>query len=213
MVGTIISALAWPVCGVVVVLGALYMFKRDIGGFISRLKSITTPRGSVDTTALAPQEPPPPAPTSAADELLRSFDNQLLLEQENMILASLQEGHIQVPAERERVLVRLLASAHITARFESAYHLIFGSQLSALEVLNQSEPQGLTEPALQAFYDLAKAVQPQFYTTYTFADWLGYLTAWLLVTPSVNGFLHITLFGKEFLKYIVQCGYSSNKNG
>jgi hypothetical protein len=192
---------------------AVLIFKKEIGRFIERTKTITKDGVVTDTNALATQEVKNIAKPSAADELLKSFDNQLLLEQETLITDFLGQKNVHAPAERERVLVRYLASAYIINRFEGIYHSIWGSQLRALEVLNEGEPQGLPRHALEAWYEVGRTGYPERFTNYPFDDWFRYLQGMTLVFVAADGQVHITVFGNEFLKYLVQNTYITSKAG
>lgn len=202
------------------ILGAVLLFRhtKEIGRLIDRTKSIG--KGGLATTdasALATKQDEAKevaAKPSAADELLKSFDNQLLVEQENLITNFLNEKDIKNAAERERVLTRYLASSYIISRFEGIYRSIFGSQLRALEVLNTSVPEGLPLVAVEAWYEVGTAGYPKMYGdgAYTFEQWLGYMRRMTLVS-TVDMHVHITVFGNEFLKYLVQNTYALDKTG
>jgi hypothetical protein len=85
-----VGVLAWPICVCGAVLIALLIFKKEISRLIDRIRKIS--KQGVDADSLvAPQEVATVAKPSSADELLRSFDNQLLLEQENLITQFLDE--------------------------------------------------------------------------------------------------------------------------
>ena len=216
------EAFAWPLCtsGAVLLLGlAIVVRHRDaIDRFIDRTKHVG--RSGVtasDGSALATQEDvKDTAKPSAGDELLKSFDNQLLLEQENLIAGFLTERNIADPRERERVLTRYLASAQLANRFEAIYGGIFGTQLQALHILNQAVPNGMLPAALEGWYKIGVAANPHIYGTngerYAFGNWLSYLYKWSLITM-VETEAHITLFGQEFLKYLIQNSYSLDKVG
>lgn len=206
---------AWPlsVCGMIVILGLalLYQHRGAIGRLIDRIKSIG--KGGVDATgasSLATKQAETkeivPQP-SAAGKLLKDFDNQLLLEQEALITKFLSEENVTDPVEREQVLTRYLAGSYLIIRFDSAFRSIFGTQLRALEMLNSSEPEGLPFAAVEAWYEVGKATYPVMYKdgAYTFEDWLGFMHRMVLV-KTVNTHLHITVFGREFLKYLLDMG-------
>ena len=134
------SAFAWPICVclTVLILGLVILLRHHeaISRFIDRTKHIgNAGLTTSDTTALANQAEMKDliAKPSAPDELLKSFDNQLLVEQEHLITVFLDEKSIQNPTERERVLTRYLASSYIVNRFEGIYSSIFGSQLRACQ--------------------------------------------------------------------------------
>ena len=152
---------------------------------------------------------------SAADELLKTFDNQLLVEQEKLIADFLNEKNIQNVNERERVLTRYLASSYLVNRFEGIYSGVYGSQLRALEMLNESAPNGLPFAAVEAWYGVGKANYPSLYgenDEYTFERWLSYMRRMTLII-TVDTSVHATVFGNEFLKYIIQNTYTLDKRG
>ncbi len=216
------SAFAWPICVclTVLILGLVILFRHHeaISRFIDRTKHIGKAGVTTsDSTALATQTEAKvtAAKPSAADELLKSFDNQLLVEQETLITNFLDEKNIEGAAERERVLTRYLASSYIISRFEGIYSGIFGSQLRALEMLNASVPNGLPLAAVEAWYEVGKASYPDLYGEngeYIFEQWLSYMRRMTLVT-TIDTNVHATVFGNEFLKYIVQNTYTMDKRG
>lgn len=171
----------------------------------------------VALTALATQtDTKDVAKPSAADELLRSFDNQLLVEWEGIITSFLNEKQILDHGERERVLKRYLASSYIVNNFEAIYAGIFGSQLQALQMLNQNPGNGLPTTTLEGWYQVGVAGFPHVYGTngenYAFGQWLGYMYRQVLITMMGTD-AHITIRGQEFLKYIIQNSYALDKLG
>lgn len=215
-------AFAWPICicVTVLVLGLFLLYRHHdaIDRFIDRTRHVG--RAGVttsDTTALAAQSEAkePVAKPSAANELLKSFDNQLLVEQEKLIADFLEQRNIRGDDERVRVLTRYLASSYIVTRFEDIYHGIFGSQLRALEMLNASAPHGLPIATVVAWYELGKAGYPSLYgenDEYTFDRWLDYMRRMTLIA-TVDNKIHATAFGNEFLKYLIQNTYTLDKRG
>jgi len=206
------ATFAWPICLCVTLLVFCLLFRNQIGHFIERTKRITKEGVEADSRTVNTQEVNDIAKPSPADELLKMFDNQLLVEQEGIIKGFLEQNRIQNAAERERVLVRHLASAYLVLRFESIYKLIWGSQLRALELLNENTPLGVLLPALESWYDLGKTLEPELYANYTFQQWYGFMESGPLIVNKA-GTVHITVMGREFLKYLVQARYSLNKRG
>lgn len=94
--------------------------------------------------------------------------------------------------------------------FERAYTLIWGSQISALQFLNSAG----TVPVqfLRPWFDQAAAREPEVYKGYTFDQWLGFLQASALVLRSGEN-VGISLEGREFLRYLLQQGYTLYKRG
>ncbi len=179
------AAFAWPicVCFALLLFGVFFVlrFRKEISRFIDRTQRVTREGVEAGTTAIATQEVKDIAKPSPADELLRGFDNQLLVEQERFISDYLDQKQIQNPAEKERILIRYLASSYIIQRFESIYHSIWGSQLRALQLVNESEPQGILLQALEPWYELGKTLEPDWYANYAFARWYGFMEVMTLV--------------------------------
>lgn len=77
------TAFAWPacVCLALLIFGVFFVrcFQKEIGHFIERTKRITKEGVEAGSTSIATQEVEDIAKPSPADDLLRSFDNQLLV--------------------------------------------------------------------------------------------------------------------------------------
>ena len=203
---------AWPLCICIAAVIGLLIFKKEISRFIDRTRAVT--KDGVVTDAITVQEVKNVVKPSKADELLKSFDNKLLVEQENHITEFLEQQNIHAPSEREKLLIRYLASAYIVNKFESIYHSMWASQFRALEMLNESVPQGIPRQALDAWYEFGKASNPNWYVNYPFELWLGYMKGMMLIGEADDGLFHITNFGNEFLKYLIQNNYSTqHKSG
>ncbi len=191
---------------------ACWRFPKQTGDFISRITSIGA--GGVKAN-------PPPNPDvvnqevkdlsrpNTGDELLKLLDNQAIQNNENVIRDTVLAG--VTPAEREKTLVRHLAAAWMVLAFEGTYNAIWGSQLFALQALNES--RGLSRDALNVWYECGAAMSPDRFASYPFDAWLGWMHGMFLVETRVDGFIHVTVTGNEFLQYIVRNKYSLHKEG
>ncbi len=144
-------------------------------------------------------------------ELLKSQDNQILVEQIDILKKAVSDL-TPTPEEKEELLFRYLADSQITVIFERTYSTIFGSQLNALQYLNGKAGTFKDISELRPFYDSAKAENPQFYGTYTFESWLGYMVSAVLVIVD-GSMVDITIRGQEFLKYLINQRYSFQIGG
>ena len=147
---------------------------------------------------------------SPADELLKEFDNALLVEREKFVRAELERLHIDPGSDRERILIRLLAALSLVQAFERTYTLIWGSQISVLQSLNSAG--SVRVDLLRSWYDQAAAREPGLYDGYKFENWLGFLQMNLLILRS-GECVTISLEGREFLKYLLHQGYTLYKRG
>jgi hypothetical protein len=114
----------WPVVTLAFGLIFILLFRSPIRRFLDRANKIG-PRGfeaASDSAAAqgksATREQTVEGISSQADQLFRLFDSQMLLETEKHVKADLDGRNITNPAERERVLVRLVSVTGTAALFE-----------------------------------------------------------------------------------------------
>jgi hypothetical protein len=205
----LLKYLAWPFVTLILGGTGLFLLRRPLGNLIDRTRKI----GKVGLeAAAATQEEAAEAKPKSADEFLKIFDNALLVQRETFIRTEIDRSGVAQGAERERVLIRLLAAAAIIQTFERTYVYIWGSQITALQFLNSAGAEGVDDDLLRPWYDQAAAREPDRYGAYNFDQWLGFLQANLLVLRN-EGRVNITLEGREFLKYLLHQGYSLYKGG
>ena len=82
--------LVWPAVVLVLVLVFMLVFKQPITRFIDRAQKVSR-QGIEAAASPAAQEASTAAKPSPADELLKSFDNALLVNQENFIRSELEK--------------------------------------------------------------------------------------------------------------------------
>jgi len=200
------EALAWPAVVLILGLIAIFVFRSPLTRFLDRAQKISKTgietSGAQDTGVVVRPSP--------ADDLLKQFDNALLVQRETFIISELDRLKIGPGGERERVLIRLLAGFSIIQAFEKAYMLIWGSQIAALQSLNSSG--SIDAELLRPWYDQAAAGETELYAAYTFEQWLGFLQRNSLIIWD-SGRVQITVEGREFLKYLLHQGYSLYKRG
>ena len=112
--------------------------------------------------------------------------------------------------DREDLLVRLLAQSHLETLFEQTYRLIFGSQISALKILNQHQGVTVSEADARAHFERLKELHPEVYQHYGYEQWLGFLLGRDLIMRSDDTFA-ITDIGRDFLLYLTAKGLPENK--
>lgn len=121
----------WPVVALLFGVIFIFAFYGPIHRFLERANKIGSQGFEASSDSAAAQEKSATREqtvegiSSQADQLLRVFDNQLLLEGEKYIKADLDKRNITNPAERERVLIRLVSVTGTAALFERAYILMF----------------------------------------------------------------------------------------
>jgi hypothetical protein len=201
---------SWPPW--IFALGVLFilMFKSKIGDLIARVTGIGK-SGITAATATAmkdAQASPAPDPRAGADELMKALDNAFIREMEALIEKELEKRGLKpgVP-ETTRVLMRYTAVALMTAEFENIESNIFGSQIEILEELNGVVPGAASAARIRPFYDRAAVVYPEFYGTYSFDAYMGFLVARTLVLRR-NGDFGITVRGRTYLMWRANQGKS-----
>ena len=213
---------AWPLAIAVVCIAVLVIFRNPIVAFIGRITGISSGKAKVDLTTPHQQATPPPGSEedegeggeikgASKPDHLRVFDNRLVVEVEQIILNDPSLSSETDQQRREELLVRHLAATQIREYCERTYREIWGSQLKALQYL-----AGFTIPVnksvVQFFYDEASKSAPLLFLAMDFDQWLNFFVAARLITMT-NDEIAITVAGREFLKYLIDRGYSVYKGG
>lgn len=168
--------------------------------FIGNRKKAKQGQNTQTQMVAAPSPVAPETQYKNVEEFYRTYDNSMLIESEGYIRS--ESDQYKPGAERERFLVRSLASFAITYVFDVVWYTIFGSQLKALQQLN-ARPLSLAQ--VRSFYDQASESFPNMYPNYAFDAWLYYMQSWFLIVQNGDVF-SISIRGKEFLKYLVHEG-------
>lgn len=195
----ILEVIKWPL--VVVVIGgvAIVRFRQCIAAFINRARGFKYPGGEIQAG------PPPQDPTQikvgSAEKLLQALDSPVLLDTEKAIREILAKEGIATAEDKEKVLIRHLAIAQLNFTFSRIDFLIYLGQLKILEFLN-SNPAAPKQMARNV-YDVAVTVCPEVLKGYPFEKYLGFLKTNNLVLEHEET-LSITLFGREFLAFLVR---------
>ena len=201
------GAVSWPVAAIIITCFALLLFRKSIARLIDRVKDIRAPgfranAGVQDTSS-------PEVGPSVSNEFARQHDDPLLVKRKNSICTELGLG--QDHTQKENNLLGIIAAHSIALQFEKTYQSIFGSQLSALVIIN-STAGGVQFGDIEPLYIQAAAQHKEFYATYSSEQWLTYIERESLIIGK-DGKIIITLEGTAFLKYIIHRGYTLYKFG
>lgn len=201
---------SWPLVALLLGIAALFLFRKPLLLFLNRADELGVAGIKVSAKSqVQPHESQPPI--SQVEQLASAMQSPMLTEAEDFLRKNLDALTTDLK-EREKMLIKLLATSQISVAFERTYFHIFGSQIAALQFLN-SVPAGFESPdTLQPFYDQAKAKHSDFYGSYSFENWLSFLQTQLLILRQKDK-IGITVRGKEFLKYMIEQNYSFNKGG
>lgn len=129
---------------------------------------------------------------------------------EERIRNDLRNMKLDIPQQETiDLLIRTLAFFQAVATAEAIYRTIFGSQITLLKILNARHVAARTE--FEPVYVSAKMNFPEFYTGYSFQQWLNYLLSRGLLSTNDNEQFSITTDGKEFLKWMTEESLPENK--
>jgi hypothetical protein len=196
----LVGILAWPGVVLITALIALFLFRAPLTALIHRTKSV----GKTGLETYEAQPAKPGDETKAIEEFFRTFDNPLILEAEALIQNDLKQRKIESPSDKERALIRSLASTNIILHFERVHSLIWASQLALLRFLNARDDGANVSHAI-GFYEMGKKEFPAWYESYQIDQWLGFLESNNLIAKR-DSRIFISIGGREFLKYLIAVG-------
>lgn len=196
----LVGILAWPGVMLITALVALFLFRAPLAALIHRTKSV----GKTGLETYEAQPAQPGDEKKAIEEFFKTFDNPLILESEDLIQKDLKQRKIESPSDRERVLIRSLASTNIILHFERVHSLIWASQLALLRFLNARDDGADVSHAI-GFYEMGKKEFPAWYESYPIDRWLGFLESTNLIARH-DSRIFISVGGREFLKYLIAVG-------
>jgi len=190
--GTIVleylRALVWPI----VALLAVVVFRHKLGTALDRIRELLLPGGT--SVKLDPVQQQQQATTGATPEGLPEA-------------ATAASGGAETHANDTQMLTEQVNTLNWQLYYERIFSFIFGSQLDALRTL-AAAPSGLQRQVLEPTFEEAKKSRG-LAPVWTFEQWIGYLTSYVLVEIGVDGSYRITSNGQGLLKYIGDMGYAA----
>jgi hypothetical protein len=199
------SGYGWPIAFVILGIVFMWKFHPQIADLLAKTKKLG-PQGleTYDIQAIQRRQDTglAEAERQALEDLRRTQDNRLVVEQEDLIKRDLGARGIMSSEAREQALLRAYAATMCLLRFEHVNNLLWASQVAALRFLNV---RGVTVKIdeLRPIYEEAKAAFPRLFENREFTDWFGFLDQWKLVATGAEDHVGISLFGQEYLKYLV----------
>ena len=193
--------ITWPIVVLILGLVGMFVFRSPLAHLIGRTQKI-----GKDLLLAGPQSQSaaPTDESATVDEFMHSYDNKLLLEQEEVIRADIAARGLADKPELEKLLIRVLAVTQILAHFERAYSVIWDSQLDLLRHLN-SQDDGVEDEAVAEYYEAVVDEHPLLKDLKGIDAYLAFLESNNLVARSA-GIVAITIAGREFLKWLVESG-------
>lgn len=199
--------LNWPSAGFLTVVVFFFLFRKAILDVIPRIRKAS--RNGIELNQVPVQNPEDPVHLFVNEDRERATSPVLVKEME-AIRNDIKNRHIEDPNKVVDSLVRQLAIAQVSYRFELIYATTWGSQIELLQHLNALGEQGATLSWIHAFYDSKASSHPDVFSGYPFEAFIRFLVTQGLAKQE-NGRLVISDFGQEFLTYLVQMQKSMTK--
>ena len=181
----------------------IFVFKKPLSSFISRVKSIDK---SVVKTSATPEAQRKEDKKEAVQALLDAIGSSIVLQDlENRFKSDLLERGLEVKGDTITVLIKHLSAATILLSFEQIHNLIFGTQIFLLKKLNEVAEQGKQKEFIDSHYQHVQELFSEQLGSWTLEQYLSFLLGRSLITIADNTY-HITNFGVEYLTWIVRNG-------
>jgi hypothetical protein len=165
-----INGLAWPA---LFLIAGIY-YRKEISAAFNRIKELG-PGGIKLDGAPATQSVVPPA--NQARDIIADIKQFVSADQLDpgvaQLRSELEKRAGQDKDQKIEILLHALASTNVQLVHERNYNQIFGSQIVALNQMNQIG--GSDEQALKDIYNNAVARWPESYKHFTFEDWKAFL--------------------------------------
>lgn len=203
----IIKILSWPHFTFVFSLIFIAVFRKNIAELISRITGID--KSGVKASPL-PEAQREDKKTEAVQELLSVVHDSVgLRNREELIKNDLTTRGLETNGDTVKVLIKHLASTKALLEFEQIHNLIFGSQIYLLKKLNEVIGQGMNKETVIAHFESVKNYHEEL-KNWSFEQYMAFLKTRSLVIMDQDNY-HITVFGVDYLVWIVTNGRSENK--
>ena len=203
----LLNAIAWHHLAFVIAIIFICKFRNQISALINRTRKIGMEGLSADPIPDKQQEKIE-TNSEAAQKLLKLVgDSPVIIEQENRINEDLKSINAD---ERVLVLTKYLAGTQILLAFEKIYAIIFRSQISILNMLNENRGQGMPVNSIDTYINIVKADYSETLGKWTNEQYLKFLYDSFLIMKEGDK-IHITNLGIEFLAWMTREGRSQHK--
>lgn len=194
---------AWPIAVVLIVVIFIAVFYKTIRQKLGGIATIDGKKVQFEQSLVQQKT----ENKSLIEELEREVDIKLLKEAEELVRKNLKINEHNKPQETIDLLVKYISVQGLVQRFEDVYRSIFGSQLDLLKHINASYA---TKKDLKIYYDTAVTAFPAL-GDYSYDEYFDFLTGNNLITRADDNSYGITIFGREFLTYLIKKAYSFSK--
>ena len=208
----VLKILIWPIVAIIVVL----LLRKTIINLLNRLNKF----GFAGVAAEAVQQkenserivPEQGIKKPTKNELLEKglgiFSAQTLERASSVVDDESKVETFENVDDKVEILHKYSQALYLILNFERYYNSIYGSQLYILERANTHSE---TKESLKRFYDAAVKIHPEFYSNYSYDQYLDFLIIRELIIFDEQENCSITWLGRDFLKFLVETGRSLNK--
>ena len=214
-INELLKTIAWPTVSLIV----LFVLKAPISDLIRRIKKIGYDKAGIETESINTQKDKKDkkpidflsreSNNKNIEKALALFKPETIEYFENAIKLETNLESYKEPTDRVNVLYRYSQALYLIMHFNRIYERIFGSQIRLLQILNGSQRED--KRSLKVFYDSVKDRNPSVFENYPYDQYLEFLKSNDLILFEPNGEIKITILGRDFIKYIVETGLSTEK--
>src|SRR3990167_1860859 len=185
----IIKALNWPHFTFLFALIFLFIYKKQIETFMSRIASIDKNGIKISPMPEAQREKDK---TEAVQELLLVIGDSIVLRDiEGRIKTDLESRGLETNGDTIKVLIKHLGATKVLLDFEQIHNLIFGSQIYLLKRLNEVIGQGLSREDINVHFNRIQEKYNEDFIDWSVDQYMTFLLGRSLVTVD-NDTYHIT---------------------
>ncbi len=203
-----IKIIIWPIVAIIIVL----ILRKTIINLLNRINKI----GFAGIAAEAVQQkdsiegiqPEKGIKNEVLEKGLGIFSNHTLERISNKVQEESKVNTLKSTEDKIDILYKYSQALYLILTFERLYNSIYGSQLDILQRTNTNTENRET---LKRFYDSAVKKYPEFYSNYTYDQYLDFLISQDLIIFNDEGNCSITWLGRDFLKFLIESGKSLNK--
>lgn len=203
-----IKILIWPIVAIIVVL----ILRKTIINLLNRINKIGFSGVAVEAVqqkdSIERVQPEKGTKNEVLEKGLGIFSNHTLEKVSNKVDEESKVNALESPKDKIEILHKYSQALYLILTFERLYNSIYGSQLDILERTNTHTENKET---LKRFYVSAIKTYPEFYSNYTYDQYLEFLISQDLIIFNEEGNCSITWLGRDFLKFIIDTGKSLNK--
>lgn len=198
----LVTALLWPLVSILF----LYLFREPLSRFMDRVKKVGGTYFEASMGDQLQQQEEKPSNLAELELVIPKEVVAIQLEEtKNVFTPLLGQGK-----DREEALFKIVASMTVAIKYHRIEAGIFGSQLALLLDLN-SKSAGVALNDAKVFYDRAVQQYPATYASYSYDQWLAFLTMHSLVLIQ-NGAVSLTTLGRGYINFLIKLQLSFNRH-